>query len=168
MQINSLTQQLANPLSLLSGGGQAEKKKTEHASEAASPTAAPTPSLIEILSRYDVHDMTPNDFVEMLNELRKAGEISDDELKELSLLTLQMNTDNVDSDIPIDLIAYLQGKLGEASQILDSAEKNGAASPDAIAQAKLTQSRSMSLLDWLEKFDAIQKSGQKEPIDLLA
>ena len=48
--------------------------------------AGATPVLREILTRYDVTNISPSEFSEMIRKLHEAGALTDQEFQELSLI----------------------------------------------------------------------------------
>jgi hypothetical protein len=99
-----------------------------------------------IVSQYDLTDITPRDFSEMLRELRDAGAITDAEYGDLAQIRLDMDTENLDPDDSLDLVKFYEKTLDRARNA-DESEK---ASPTLAAMGRR--------LDWLEKVAILQES----------
>jgi hypothetical protein len=108
----------------------------------------------EILARYDVKSITPEQFGDMVNELHDAGEINDDEFRELNKMRLQLDQSGIPSDEPVNLVSFFEKKA-------DAAEKDcqtpGDAAKKKADQAALTEAKRQ--LDWSRKFALVQASG---------
>ena len=109
-----------------------------------------------ILSDYDVTDITPREFSEMLTELRDAGAISDEDFQELSQIRIDLDRDGVDSDDSIDLVAYHTRKLQEAEKAAPG--ETGGTSAENLGRR----------LAWLQKLATAQSSPDEVGLDLAA
>jgi len=122
-----------------------------------SPTlsAGITALLRQVAARYNVTEITPREFSDMLDELHQAGALSNDQLQELARVRVDLDLENVDADEEVDLVDFYADKLDE----LLRAEKDGGQSPD-VAQAE-------QLLEWMEKFAVIQSSADVLGVDAI-
>ena len=99
-----------------------------------------------IVSEYDLTDITPRDFSEMLRELRDAGALTDAEYGELAQIRLDMDAENLDPDDSLDLVEFY-GKTLDRARHGDESEK-----------ASATLASMGRRLDWLEKVAILQES----------
>ncbi len=103
----------------------------------------------QLLARYDLRRITPRQFAELIQELRRGELISSEEYQLLAGLRLELDQTGHRADQPLDLVQYLEDRLREAQrdQLLlgeDPAEKN--------AQAQVIQRR----LLWAQRFEQLR------------
>ena len=116
-------------------------------------------ALREILAEYDVADITPREFSEMLQKMHKNGIISDDEFKDLSLIRTDLEGDQVDPDDSINLVEYYANKLRKQPEDIDASNlTNNETPPEALRRR----------LDWLEKIALVQSSPDEIGLDAVA
>lgn len=96
----------------------------------------------EILSQYDVTQISPRQYTEMLQKLRKAGAISDKDYQDLSQVRSDIEKQGVGADDEVDLLSLYSDKVRQAEH---------AADPE---QGDLTALRGR--LQWLQKFALVQ------------
>ena len=114
MKINSIIDRYSGPTP---GGkrGEAAASSSEMPLEGFEPVIeagdAKAMALREILSKYDVTDITPREFSAMLQEMHKEGLISDDLFKQLSLIRGELDRAGIDADDSIDLPAFYEKQL---------------------------------------------------------
>jgi hypothetical protein len=121
--------------------------------------SAPTTALREILAQYDVTDITPREFSEMLHKMHKGGIISEEELKDLSLIRVDLDRDGIDPDESIDLVDYYSDKLRKQTPDVDpSTPSADEPSPDGLKRR----------LNWLEKLALVQASPDDVDLDEVA
>ena len=122
-----------------------------------SPTlsAGITALLRQVSARYNVTEITPREFSDMVDQLHQAGALTDGQMQELARVRVDLDLENVDADEEVDLVDFYADKLDE----LLSMEKDGGRSPD-VAQAE-------KLLAWMEKFAVIQSSADVRGVDAL-
>ncbi|MBN1911819.1 MAG: hypothetical protein JW818_18910 [Pirellulales bacterium] len=99
-------------------------------------------ALTEILAQYDVTDITPRDFSELLQKLHKTGALPDDVLKELALVRADLDRKGVAPDEQIDLIEFYSEQLEERETWGFVGEKEGEPSTSDLSFR----------LGWLQKF----------------
>jgi hypothetical protein len=104
--------------------------------------------LTGIVSGYDLTDITPRDFSNMLRELRDAGVLTEAEYGDLAQIRLDMDAENLDPDDSINVLEFYQ-------KTLDRARHDGESPDDAAAAALASTQRR---LDWLEKVNILQES----------
>lgn len=125
-------------------------------------------SFHEILAHYDVTQITPREFSELVQKLHESGDISDTEAQELALIRVDLDSNNADPDEPIDLLNFFEQKLKSLeeqwSELREKAADTTGAPPDR--EALLGPARRQ--LDWIQKFAVIHEEKYAEPMDLVA
>ena len=111
-----------------------------------------TAMLREIAARYNVTEITPREFSDMLDALHQAGALDDEQLQQLSRVRIDLDLENIDSDEEVDLVDFYADKLDE----LMRAEEGGR-SPEG--------GRTEQLLGWMEKFAVVQSSADVLGLD---
>jgi hypothetical protein len=135
-----------------------QRPATSLTSLSASPSAASSP-LREILAQYDVTDITPREFSEMLHKMHKSGVVAEDELKDLSLIRGDLDRDGIDPDESINLVDYYANKLRKQPPEFDASALSGdEPSPEVLKRR----------LDWLEKLALVQSSPDDAELDEVA
>lgn len=122
-------------------------------------SAGTTAALSQILSRYDVTDITPGDFSEMVQRLFEAGAISDEELQQLAAIRHDLEVDGMDPDDSLDLTDYYARKIEKLQSGLEGSD--GPPGPDEHFAPLLQR------LDWIEKFALVQSSPDAFGIDAM-
>ena len=123
--------------------------------------SAGTPAaLSQILSRYDVTDVTPADFSEMIQKLFEAGAISDKELQQLAAVRHDLEVDGMDPDDSLDLMEYYARKIEKLQSRLEGTD--GPPGPGEQLGPLLRR------LDWIEKFALVQSSPDAFALDAMA
>lgn len=141
-------------------GNQASETTRAPVSPAADDTA-----LREILARYDVTDISPREFSEMIRKLHEAGTLTDEQFQELSLIRVDLDLDCLDPDEALNLVEFYADKLSELRQSQDDLEElSGSLSANQPPQLAPTQRR----LEWMAKFAAIQSDSDHVGLDALA
>lgn len=151
MQIGSVTSGYSDPTrskaaeaieTLESLGGKGTKPGSAGGGSGAS--LASIAAARDVLERYDVTDITPADFSEMVQELFQAGVINDRDLGQLSAIRLELDAEGFDPDDSVDLLEFYQDRVEDITR-----QTAGTANaPEAIRQR----------LDWIQKFALVQQS----------
>lgn len=118
----------------------------------------------ELLSRYDVRNISPRDFSRMVQELRDAGEIDDETFRDLTAVRVELDRAGKPADESLDLVHFLGNRLRDARTEIEVTQQ---ASPDdaaAIKSAKMDAALAAAQLGWVNKFALVQASGA-EAID---
>ena len=127
--------------------------------------AGASPVLRQIVAEYDVTDISPREFSEMIHKLHEAGALSDQELQELSQIRVDLDLQGVDPDETLNLVDFYLSKLQELHPSPDdSAGAGGSVAAGQLPQAVSVERR----LAWLEKFAAIQAGPDRAGLDALA
>ena len=111
-----------------------------------------TAMLREIAARYNVTEITPREFSDMLDALHQAGTLDDEQLQQLSRVRIDLDLENIDSDEEVDLVDFYADKLDELMRA-----ENGGRSPEI--------GRTEQLLGWMEKFAVVQSSADVLGLD---
>lgn len=115
--------------------------------------------LAKIVSRYDLHDITPRDFAEMLRRLRDAGVLSEGEYRDLAQIRIDLDEQNINADESIDLVDFCR-KIPERLQRNDNSGNGGADGATLVDAAKRR-------LAWLEKVAVLQEYPESAGISQL-
>lgn len=121
-------------------------RENEQSPQAAGGPNAMMEQLKGIVSQYDLSDMTPRDFSEMLRELRDAGVLTDAEYGDLAQIRLDMDAENLDPDDSLNLLDFYR-------KTLDRAGDDGETASSSATLASMERR-----LDWLEKVAILQES----------
>jgi len=121
-----------------------------------SPSASPA-ALRRVLSRYDVTDISPRDFSEMIQRLHDAGAINDGQLHELAAVRLDLDQANVDPDESVDLLDFYVRRIEKVQRRLDDA--------DGAAGMQLTPL--LRRLQWMEKLAVLHDTTDEMGLDAL-
>jgi len=125
-------------------------------------------SFHEILAHYDVTQITPREFSELIQKLQEAGEISDVEAKELAQIRLDLDTSNAELDEPLDLLDFIEQKLKGLEEQWGDQQDKGADASGALPNREALLSPVRRQLDWIQKFATINGDKSSEPVDLVA
>jgi len=158
---------VSSALEQLGKSGPSPETVLDQASEPAATAASTgiTSVLREIAAEYDVTDISPRDFSEMIGKLYEAGALSDQQHQDLSQIRADLDIAGVDPDETLNLVEFYVDKLRELCGSLDEAEVGGASvSARALPEAISAQRR----LAWLEKLAAIQAEPDSAGLDTTA
>jgi hypothetical protein len=118
---------------------------TAGAGSAAPPSAAS--SMREIVSRYDMTDITPNDFSGMIQQLYAKGAISSKDMQDLSSIRADLESAGVGADQSVNLQEFYQQRLAKAKA--DAPQSSDPAAAQANIQAIAAR------MTWVQKFAAV-------------
>jgi hypothetical protein len=99
----------------------------------------------QIVSRYDMSDISPNDFSQMVQKLYNNGAISQKDLQNLSGIRADLDKAGVPADTSINLVDFYRNQLQAVS-----APANGKPANPTDVQSVVGR------LSWIEKFSAVQ------------
>ncbi len=105
-------------------------------------------ALGDILSQYDVSDISPGEFSEMIQKLFNAGVLSDGELQQLAVVLLDLDLAGMDADESVDLLDFYSKKIDKIQRQIDLSDDG------QPGENQLTPL--LRRLDWIEKFSMIQ------------
>ena len=120
----------------------------------ASASLSVTDTARDILDNYDVTEITPSQFTEMIQRLFDAGAITQQEFEQLATIRLDMDSAGIDPNESVDLLQFYRDKVDQAQRQNSAAE----GVPAALIQR----------LDWIEKFAMIQGDSDSLGIDTFA
>ena len=121
-------------------------------------------AVVEILSRYDVTQITARDFSQLIQELKQSGAITSADQDELALLRLELDQQGIDPDEPLDLVDLLQRKLQTQERELSKLEDKQGNTIDRSEALAAT----LRQMDWISKFAFVHQSGGYRPINAVA
>ncbi len=168
MQINSVTQQLLSPLGLDRNTQTSADGLPVGAIKISGDDLVSThdgQAFHKILAKYDVTNISPRDFSELVQDLHDAGEINDSEFRELAKMRQALEQSGVDPDERLDLVQFFTEKLSQ--QLADFAASRGtdpALQPSSQEIEKQT-GESQRQVEWINKFALINSAGS-EALDL--
>jgi len=65
-----------------------------------------TAAMVNVLSRYDVTDITPVEFSEMLQQLYDQGAITEQEYQQLAAVRIDLDNEGIGEDESVDLVDF--------------------------------------------------------------
>ena len=128
------------------------------------PSSAGTPpsdAMRQILAEYDVANISPRAFSEMLQKLRQAGALSEKDFQELSSIRLDLDNEGVEPDQRINLVELYAKKLSNIREQRD-------ANPAAAAARQAAQTSLQRQLEWLQKSAQVRAGTSPAGFDTLA
>lgn len=128
-------------------------KASSDATASASAGSTATDAMRKVLADYDVTNISPKAFSEMLQKLRQAGALSEKDYQELASLTADLEQDGATSDQAVNVVSLCSKKLAAAQAKLSSGQ--AAAAQQATVASLQRQS------DWLQKFAQLH-AGQSD------
>jgi hypothetical protein len=164
---------IKNVLSQLSGAAgfsrgknfiEAAARKAVAAASGVATTAAATGSqLHDILTQYDVTNISPQEFSDLAQKLRQSGLLPDKDYQELAGIRADLDRDGVAAKQRVNLVDMYSKKLASLEQDFKAQEaKLG------TAAAQTMDSTLRRRLDWLQKLSAIHASPEAATINALA
>jgi hypothetical protein len=126
--------------------------------------AASAEAVREILAQYDVTDISPRSFSEMLQKLHRAGVLRDKDFQDLSSIRLEMERDGIDPDERVNLIQLYSRKLRDAQENLEDLRDKGGSLAGTDAVVAPLRRR----LEWLQKVGAVHANPGSVGLDALA
>ena len=138
---------------------------SENAATPVAATAAETAAFREIVASYDVKEISPRDFSEMIQKLHDTGLLTDQQFQELSQIRVELDLARVEPDEDIDLADFYLDKFRALHE-----SPEGASDATGLLPAR-QRSQLASLgrgLQWVEKFAAIQSAEDGGGLDALA
>ena len=128
------------------------------ASAAQQPSAAA--AMRAIVSQYDMTDVTPNDFTNMIQQLYAKGAISAKDMQELSSIRGDLEAAGVGADQSVNLQEFYE-------QRLTAAQAEVVGSPDSDAAQSNAQAVG-ARLGWVQKFAAVRQAGGAAGVNAVA
>jgi len=116
-------------------------------------------ALGNILSQYDVADISPRQFSEMLQKLFDSGVISDKEFRQLAAVRQDLDAAGIKPDDAVNLLEFYSEKIEELQPEADAAEANPSGA-DPLGPL-------LGRFEWIQKFAAIQLAPDSIGLDAL-
>jgi len=163
MKVNTVAAGYPDPAMLgrKEDAGQLSTAGPQKVSESTAAAAkVPAAELSAVLSQYDVHEISPTKFSEMLQKLFEVGAISQQELQTLALVRQDLDNAGIEPDEAIDLLDFYLSQIEKTDRRRDDSEADTAGSQQFGPLLKR--------LDWIEKFALIQSSPGTVGLDALA
>jgi pyruvate/2-oxoglutarate dehydrogenase complex dihydrolipoamide acyltransferase (E2) component len=135
--------------------GAAKPAATAGSAPATAPaTAAPaTAAMRQILAQYDVTDISPSEFSDMVQQLQQSGYISPQDTKDLAAIRMDLEQAGIDPNQSINLVDFYRERVEKAQEKLDD-------NPGSVQQQQLQSQRQR--LQWVETLAA----GHAHPEDI--
>jgi hypothetical protein len=124
----------------------------------AADTSANSHALERIVAAYDVGRISPTEFSEMLNQLRKAGVLNDGDLNELASIRVDLEAAGIDANEKIDLREFYAERLAALQQSGASGQRGHKEMVEATARK----------LDWLEKLALLHEQPDAAGLSAIA
>lgn len=122
--------------------------------------AGSSATLAHILAKYDVTEISPSEFSEMIQKLYEADAILEQELQQLAAIRHDLDTDGVEPDESINLLEYYSEKIEGLQRRFDTSD-GPPASHEQLGPL-------LRRLDWIEKFALIQSAPDAVGLDAVA
>jgi hypothetical protein len=120
--------------------------------------------LRDILARYDVTNISPRDFSQLIAELKESGAIGDADQEVLAQVRLELDRGGLDPDELVDLTQILEQKLQTQERDLRRQEEKQGAPIDRSAALHET----LRQIDWISKFALLHRAGDYQPLNAVA
>lgn len=166
MQIKNILSHLSDPTRLGQNRDALESAARKTIESSATGIASGTTAagkLRDILAGYDVTNISPKMFSELLQKLQQSGVVSDKDLQELSQVRTDLERDGIGTDQRVNLLDMYSKKLQSAEQDADKLEKK----LGATAAQNFTGSLRRRV-EWMAKFAAVHASPEGTAINALA
>jgi hypothetical protein len=118
----------------------------------------------DVLSHYDVHNISPREFSELVTKLKETGAISESDYQELALVRLELDQQGLDPDGPLDLVKHLEERLQTEENELRKLETDQSQPIDRQQALRDT----LRQIEWVQKFDLVNRAADYQPLDSFA
>src|SRR5687767_7791453 len=106
--------------------GQKKEQATSAAetatAEQALPSGTATAEFRQILAHYDLQNISPREFSELVQKLRESGAVSEADYQELAAMRLALDQQGMDPDAPLNLVDFFQEQLERSEEALRKIE----------------------------------------------
>jgi hypothetical protein len=143
MQISNVASGLTDPTGLAQRTTSTAAATVAQAGAAAAPTAASTTALQEVLAKYDVTDISPNDYSAMIQDLYQKGAISKTDFQNLTAVRADLDAAGMPPDQSMNVLDFCQ------QQVANAQKAGGGTAANAPKTGLLLQR-----LGWMQKFAA--------------
>ncbi len=132
------------------GNGGAAAPSSSAGGEVVRVPASISDTLREIAGRYDLTHITPREFSELLDELHGAGSIDGAQLRQLSLVRIDLDRAGVPADEAVDLLDVLSERVDELQHSVDRLARRTTSEAELVeATGKLDVARAN--LQWVQR-----------------
>lgn len=142
------------------------------------PLAAPTDSTTgssatstsdyrQILSKYNVSDITPREFSQLIHDLSASGAINDSELQELTSIRFDLDKSGYDADEKVDLVNLFGARLKQLQESSKDAGTGVETSDQTPERRQANLDASQKQLEWLQKFATLHAESSSESLNTL-
>lgn len=146
---------------------EASEMATSDESSAAVDASGAAARFRQILAKYDPEHITPREFTNLVQELYAAGEISENELREWSLIRLELDAARLDPDEPLNLLDFFADKLRRLTEEADRVAREGMGDEnERLLPEQLVAAQRQ--LEWVQRLAIIHSGGLAERIDTAA
>ncbi len=114
----------------------------------------------QVVSGYDVTNISPQGFSEMLQKLRQAGTLSDKDYQDLASIRSDLEQGGAAPDQRVNLVDLYTKKLAGIRG------PSAAGQPKAVQQAAATSAQRQ--LDWMQKFARLHSGQGSTGLDTVA
>ncbi len=149
MQINNISSGIASASGLVQAARSSGKKVATAVNSGIQAVAAAGAAFRDIVSQYQVTNMSPQALSEMLQKLRSAGVINETEYQDLSAMRSDLESEGISSDKATNLIDFYSNRLEKLRKEQTSTSDSTTQTAIATAQRRL---------EWLKKVEAIRSS----------
>jgi len=126
-------------------------------------SGTPTEAMRQVMADYDLTQITPQQYSEMLDRLRKGNAITEEEYAQLSQVRTELDSGGIGADEKVDLLSFYHQRTQRLSKQVE--ETTDTASRSGLAQSlRDTQHR----LDWLEKLEMVHAQPDSIGLDAVA
>lgn len=165
MQITSV---LSGYADATNGGRRSESSERSTSRSAGSQltrglSGTPNEAMQQIMADYDLTQITPEQYSEMLNRLRKENAITEEEYAQLSQVRTELDGEGIDPNETIDLLSFYHQRSQDLSKRLEETSTNTAGRATLGQSLTATQHR----LDWLEKLEMVHSQPDSIGLDTL-
>lgn len=107
---------LSDLTSLVKRSGAFDTKAAAGKAVAVAQSSPPTPTaaMRDILSHYDMTDITPNDFSKLIQQLSDKGTLSQKDTQELSSIRVDLENAGISPDESVNLLDFYQQRITKA------------------------------------------------------
>ncbi len=122
------------------------------------PTA--TAAMREVLSQYNMANITPNDFSNLVQQMSEKAAISPKDVQELSSIRGDLDNAGIGPDESVNLLQFYRQQIAKA--------QGAAAQSSSPVVAKATIDALVGRLNWLQKFAAVRQQGGQSGVNTVA
>jgi hypothetical protein len=119
----------------------------------------------QIVAEYDLHEVTPRDFSELVQRLYDAGAISDADRGNFALLRRELDAAGITPDESVDLFTLVEDRLDELRALAEENKENGTATASETQELAQQTATVLSQYEWLVKLDTIRQLGDSATLD---